>query len=234
MVMEMVAREIPSADGFRRMLDLTANPESVLREVLARDEFRDTPIQTLLDRLNEALFSAIQEMLSWISRHWPKIGPLPEGYGVLWTLIGMAFYATILGLVIAGIVLLFQQFILPRLGGSPTATSDDPSLPTDRRQSEPPSREAAMALALQGRYRDALMVLFRFVLAKLHERGIVKLRPSWTNREILNQVPAEDLLKLPLTEMTTQFNAVRYGGISCAKEDFDRYLKLAEQLTRGD
>lgn len=216
------------------MLDLAADPESVLREVLSRDEFRESSLQTLLDRFYGGLYSAIQHALSWIAKHWPKIGPLPENYEIFWTLMGLAFYATVLGLVVAGIVFLIRRVILPKWAQQ--TTSDAGTAGDSAQEVVPavPSHDAALALALQGRYREALMVLFRFVLLQLHERGVVKLHPSWTNREILDQVPAQNLIKTPLTEMTTQFNAVRYGGMPCGKDDFDRSVRLAEELTRGN
>ncbi len=93
----MSVLEVPSPDRFREMLGLPVDPESVLRDVLSRDEFRESPVQSLVDRLNEVIVSGIQHILSWIAKHWPHFGAISGNYDFLWTILGSLFYAVILG-----------------------------------------------------------------------------------------------------------------------------------------
>lgn len=231
---EMTTFQVPSPDRFRDMLGLPVDPESVLRDVLSRDEFRESPVRSLIDRLNELIYSGIQHILSWIARHWPHFGRVTGDYELFWTILGSLFYGLILGLVLVGVVLLVQRVILPFVRRKRTRISPEVARTARVASRDSPSREEALKMALNGQYRDALMQLFRFVLVQLHERGVVKLHPSWTNREILREIPATQPVKAPLSAMTVQFNAVRYGGMACNKTDFDRFLGLAEQITRGD
>ncbi len=230
----MPAIEVPSPDRFREMLGLPVDPESVLRDVLSRDEFRESPVRSLIDRLNELIFSGIQHILSWIAKHWPHFGPIKGDYEFLWTILGSVFYGVILALAIATAVFLFQRVILPRLRQKRTKVSTEVDDAKDHALSKSPTRDEALKLALEGQYRDALIQLFRFVLIQLHERGVLRLHPSWTNREILLEIAETQPFKEPLSEMTAHFNAVRYGGTACNKTDFERFLGLAEEITRGN
>jgi hypothetical protein len=229
----MPAIEVPSPERFREMLGLPVDPESVLRDVLSRDEFTESPVRSLIDRLNELIFSGIQHVLSWIAKHWPHFSPMTGNNELLWTILGSLFYGVILGLVVAAAVLLCQRVILPRLRQRRTEIGIEIHDAADPALKNSPSRDEALGLALKGHYRDAVIQLFRFVLIQLHERGVLRLHPSRTNREILHEISDTQPLKEPLSEMTAHFNAVRYGGTACHQNDFDRFLGLAEKITRG-
>jgi hypothetical protein len=231
---QMSAVDVPSPDRFREMLGLPTDPESVLRDVLSRDEFRESPVQSLVDRINEFILSGIQRILSWIADHWPQFGLFRGDYELLWTVLGSLFYGLILGLMVAAVLLLFHRVILPRLRRQRARVTETAPESEDRALSMVPSRDDALNLARHGKYRDGLIQLFRFVLMALHERGLLKLHPSRTNREILGEVSDTQPIKGPLTEMTVHFNAVRYGGMPCGKADFDHFLGLAEEITRGN
>jgi len=234
MVRQMSTSAIPSPDRFKEILGLPADPELLLRDVLSREEFRESPIRSLVDRINEFIVSGIQHVVSWIAEHWPQFS-LPKGnYELLWTVLGSLFYGLILGLIVAAVIFLYQRVILPRLRRARTGVSAEADELQGRAPHGAPSRDVALGLAREGKYREALMELFRFVLIQLHGRGVLRLHPSRTNREILGGVSDTLPIKEPLTEMTSHFNTIRYGGMPCGKNDFDRFLRLVEEITRGN
>jgi hypothetical protein len=220
-----------SAERFRELLRLSADPEEVVRQVLSRDEFRESPVQSLADRLLEFLSWLWNGILSWLHDHWPRLGPIEGNYEFFWTFLGILFYVVILGLLGSVLVLLVIRVILPALRKWSSGGSLAAAVLLDQEENAEPSREEVTQLASQGKFSAALVRLFRLILVQLDSRGQVVLHRSRTTREILDAISPRDPVRATLAEMVTVFNAVRYGAAPCGRAEFDRFMILADRVT---
>ena len=224
-----------SPDRFRDLLGLAREPEPVLREILTRDEFQETLSQSILEQIVDHILDLFQQALLWISEHWPKLdfGSFQGRADLLWQALGLFLFSAIVALLVGVGALLVYRVLLPyaRSRGHQAATQRPQ--PSGESSLGGSLRNQALRLAREGRYDDAIVRLFRFVLVQLDRRGRILLHPARTNREILRSLPPREPIKEVLAEMISLFNAVRYGGFPCDKPEFDRFLGLSDRLTEG-
>jgi hypothetical protein len=90
--------------------------------------------------------------------------------------------------------------------------------------------DQALQTAEQARYADALVLLFRFLVSRLHEEGMLSFYRGKTNREILDSLEQEPFRDL-VAEMVIRFNRVRYGREACGKADYDEFLTLCRRVS---
>jgi hypothetical protein len=94
----------------------------------------------------------------------------------------------------------------------------------------------AEGLAGQGRFRDAVRVLYVGVLSLLHQQHLIRYEATRTNGEYVRQVclseqaPAE--LHAPFEELTTLFEVKWYGDGACDAGDWRACRALADDVQR--
>jgi hypothetical protein len=94
----------------------------------------------------------------------------------------------------------------------------------------------AESLASEGRFREAVRVLYLALLALLHRQQLIRFEPMRTNGEYVRQVqlseraPAE--LHEPFERLTDLFEARWYGERPCESGDYGDCRTLAEEIQR--
>jgi len=75
------------------------------------------------------------------------------------------------------------------------------------------------------------VLLFRFLVSRFHEEGLLSFHSGKTNREILDSLgpaPFRDIL----ADLVSRFDRVRYGGSACGKADYEEFLMLCRQVSQ--
>jgi hypothetical protein len=202
-------------DPFVGKLGLDENPDIVLERVLAGEEFS---AGGLLHRIKEiylelllSLIKAISEMFPDFDLAWPI-----EGSGKFQ---GDLFSVSLLIIGAVTIVLLIIWTIartgaIKRTRKSGTRSIEDEDIPLGRLTAEQ-LWEHACRTAEKGRHTKAVIFFFRAFLMGLDEKGIIRLRPGLTNREILAVIEHSSPQREKLERMVPIFNSIRYGsGVS--------------------
>ncbi len=218
-----------SGAGSSTGLELPRDPDVVLKEVLAREEFKKAAEKDLLDRILAWIGEQLLRLLRWILGSLPSLGMGPSEGGLLskvaaWWIIG--------ALVVA--LITFGGFVLKRL----------PLIRAWFRREEKPAslkQEAILRsvqawnqgvrLAEQGNYPEALLYLFRSIILLLAEKGAITNYSGKTNREILQSLPQGEPARAGLAGIVPLFNRVRYGNGRCDKAEYEHFLELCTKLT---
>jgi hypothetical protein len=220
-----------SPGSFMERYDLPRAPEDALKEILAREEFRPDPIQSLRERIMRELREGLQRLLSMIIK---KI-PFPRGVGIdreaAWT----AVMGVLLGMAALGIVLA----VVSAVGFVARRTLRHG--PEDREAPEDPASdlsgnelwERAMLAAGTENYGDGVIHLFRWAVRRLDETGCLGFSSGKTNSELLASLGGQTHLRTCLGPMIPIFNRVRYGNASCAGSEFEEVLGLCRRMREG-
>jgi hypothetical protein len=212
-----------------QQLDLPHQPEEVLHDILQSEEFRDAAEKSFLERIRDALAQMNERFWAWVLSLIPDVRPDAVDPDALNWLIRLMFWSIgLCALVLAGYYLV--TFIMSRRYGAMTR----PYVPTAAVHRMPPSSElweSALQKGEQGLYREGVIDLFRYVLATLHERGLLALHPGKTSREIVRGLRGDSVIREPLAEMTRRFNRARYGDTPCTQTDYDQFMDLCRQTT---
>ena len=195
----------------------SATARDSLAAILARPEFRPrapAPWETWLSPVREAWERLVRTVLY----HLGATGGSGEssllvGVGVL-VLLGLV--ALLLGAV-GGQVVAAAQIAVPPPGARPRARA---------------TREQARRLAEAGRYRDAVHELYAATLLHLDERGLLRFRPSLTNREHLVRGAASPALAPLLAPLVEGYDRLWYSGAPCTADDWTGFAALSEAVWR--
>lgn len=218
-----------SGESFQQQFHLPQDPDNVLQQILARKEFHEASAWSLLDRLYERLEILWERAMRWLFSRFPRIGPVKTDLNLVW----MILTGLLIGLAVIGIVWLFRKGLISVIGkvrGSPRGEQAQERADTGDLFSRHLLKRAAMA-AEEGDYSGALVFLFRFTLMRLDETGRLIFHPGQTNREILESLKDDELIRSGLTEMVPLFNRVRYGNAPCCKAEYERALDLSRAVT---
>ncbi len=220
-----------NAGDFAKRYDLPRDPHPLMEEILSRPEFNEDFTASPWEVLQAYLLEQLRRAGRWLAKHFPSlprvdVDPTPAWWIVEFILIG----ALVVAAVVAGRFAV--KYFLSQKRRGPVE-----SIPIESEEPEFVGSEdalaAARAMAGEARYREALIYLFRFVLLRLDERGTVTVRQGKTNREILQNVPDDQPIKQPLSQMILLFNRVRYGNEACSRTVFDRFVSLSRRVTGG-
>jgi len=218
-----------SKESFREYYGLSQAPESLAREILSRDEFQQTLAERLVEQLRNLLYEAIKRLLSQLEKILPrmpglKIDPEVPRAVAIWILLGFLALIAALGL----------WFALARFRASASRLRATATLEPDKSFGSASSRDLwdqALLTAEQARYAEALVLLFRFLVSRFHEEGLLSFHRGKTNREILESLgPAP--FRDTVADLVSRFDQVRYGGGACAKADYDEFLKRCRQVSQ--
>lgn len=220
-----------SDEDFRRAFDLPLGPESVVADILSREEFQDREDHSFVEWVRWYVRELVRRGLTWLSeRSWNTKGiRLEQGSIPL-----VADALLIGGVVVAVIGLIWTgaTFVLrwrSKRSGNLSAEENQPGeILTSAR-----TRQVAAAMAEKGRYGEAVIYTFRFVVLSLDEAGRVKIGPEMTPSEILSALKADPTVHVPFSQLVPTFNGVRYGEAVCGQEDYERFLLLSREATQG-
>jgi hypothetical protein len=166
------------------------------------------------------------------------IAPSTSGAGL-----GEAGWMILLGLMVAvlaaGLVFLIVHLIRNRSRQPKPPKNETAALPDE---GDPPPHEQPVAvlwqqaekLAQEGRYLDALRMLYRAVLGLLHRRQLLRYESTRTNGEYVHEVrlspqaPAE--LREQFAQLTDLFERKWYGDRVCEAAEFREGRKLADEI----
>ncbi|PYR74836.1 MAG: hypothetical protein DMF86_17215 [Acidobacteria bacterium] len=90
--------------------------------------------------------------------------------------------------------------------------------------------DGAVALAAQGRFRDAARAAYRAAVRRLEEEGTWRTDDARTPREYLRLLPAAHRRRATLARLTADFERVWYGSPQATADDWRRFLSALEDL----
>jgi hypothetical protein len=187
-------------------------PSRLLDDVLARPEFGREAAERL-NPLGEALYRFF--------RFWSA---LPAWVDALLT-----------GVVIAVAIALVLWLLLDtgalgrRRRRATTPVGPAARVTAHRPRSRDLFREGRAARA-EGRFADAVVLLFRAIVTRLTERGVLLDDPSRTNREHLRDLARRKREAPALVATLPAFERVRYGGAPAAEDEAAGALAAAAPL----
>jgi len=113
----------------------------------------------------------------------------------------------------------------------PGVAGNPPVPAADRREATVAAlRAAAREAAARGDHLAALRLAFRALVVGLSERGELKFRDAWTNRELLERgAPRRDVVPF-LAALVPRLDAQSFGREPATPEDFARIDALCDRL----
>jgi hypothetical protein len=218
----------PSSDAFQARFDLPRDPEQVLSEALSRDEFKPRAA-SWRERLSQWLSDLLRRVLEWLSKGRfaaKQSTPKPK---VDWQIIQLIMMAA------AGAALLFLAYRIVRSVRRRPRSKGRGGPSSLQAAAQPRTADLVLqdahSAASDGRYSDAVVLLFRFVLLTLNERGLVTLHTFRTNREIVEALPRGTLIRDGAARIVPIFNEVRYGRKECDRADYESFLEECKTMT---
>jgi hypothetical protein len=218
-----------SSDAFRERFNLPEDPEPLLQRILSAREFKEQPIQTLLERLEELTKELLLRSLEWLLEKIPSAGPFRVPERSMWYVVA----ALILGGLLVFVLILAFRVLFSGSGRTPVnSRQTDLNIEDAEPLSSRDSWDPATRTAEQADYSEAIVYLFRFVVSWLDEQGQLAFHPSKTNRELLAGLGENAPPREALAEMIPVFDGVKYGVIQCGQTEYERFLALSRRITR--
>ena len=199
-------------------------PDEVRRalgEILARPEY-NSPLAKLADRIEEAGLSVLRALRR-----------LLRGVEALFVAAPLVYWLIVVGLVVLLVLLLTHiGWTVKRaitMGRTPAA-SDGPA----SAEAETPTslRRRAETLAAQGRFLDAVRLLFRALALRLGARDAALVFPSLTNREFAAAFRTDPSLFERLRAFVEVLDDRWYGDRPCTAEDYALCHTMYDQVVR--
>ncbi|MBI5248970.1 MAG: hypothetical protein HY912_05695 [Desulfomonile tiedjei] len=218
-----LVRASEGVDQFWSELGISQNPESLLRDILSRQEFKESYWASFFGSLIRWFIEVVTKLLARIFGGWG----LDIEAEMVWTGVGAFFAVVLLAAILVGVFFAVRSF-LSRSGKPP----GPPSSSSPVFESSHQHLGLARSMAERGEYRDALIHLFRYALISLGEQGRLGFYAGKTNREILQSRHLVRSDRELLCEMIPIFNCIRYGDFPCGKAEYERFLTLTDRLVR--
>ncbi|MCC6483235.1 MAG: DUF4129 domain-containing protein [Armatimonadetes bacterium] len=177
--------------------------DQALRKELERSEYRSPEFL-------EFLRQAVEGMMRWLSG---LLGRGGAGTGAAIQALSWVVTAAVAVLLMAlAWIAIFRNGLLRRRASAKPGEhlSDEPEIPED-------ALDRARDLQKRGEFLQALRLLYRATLLRLHEAGAVRMEPGMTNREVLRRLQRPDL-KQAMREATDLFDD-RFYHIETATSD---------------
>ncbi|HUI83397.1 MAG TPA: DUF4129 domain-containing protein [Candidatus Binatia bacterium] len=194
-------------------LDATAERRK-LDEVLSRQEFHNLAGESWYDRLKSAAQRWLARLLERIllSSAFPVVSRV-----VIWVLLALAIVVAVFW-----VVRNYRQgSVYTNLIGSPEPLS---ARPWRDWQAE------AQTAAQQGRWRDAVHLLYWAAISFLEGQGLWRPDAARTPREYLRLLANDEARRDPLQRLTRSFERVWYGSDQASADTFAGASALLEQL----
>lgn len=84
----------------------------------------------------------------------------------------------------------------------------------------------------RGEYREAIILLFAYLLLELDKQQVIRLAKGKTNRQYLREIGARQALRLLYVRTMELFEAVFFGDHDLRREAFEACFTQVEQLRR--
>lgn len=191
----------------------TDSIEAALERVFAREEYQ------WLDPAGP---------LAWARRQWDAALAWLNG---LQAREPALFALVVAALAIAALLILTHLGVLAFRAATANVertSSDTPALPP---QPDPEVlAQRADALAAQGRYQDAVALLFEATLARLEARQAVRVHRSKTPAEYVPEASLAASGRSAFAELVHRLYAHLFGRASCSEPDWRAFRALAERI----
>jgi hypothetical protein len=189
----------------------------ILTAILARKEYRGVSETSAKERFLEWLGNQIDHLLDLLAsfgRRSPWIGFV---FRILvFAMIGIAFVWMLIRIERRSRTRLIPQTHI--VAGAPSAREWQLW------------RADALAMAGQGRWREAIHFLYWAAISRLESKQMWPADRARTPREYLGLMPSNDGRKPSLTTLTGSFERTWYGGREATSDDFSAAQKLASEL----
>lgn len=185
-------------------------------EILKAAQYRQVVDESVMDERVKQAFSWLDRLDAWLAR------TAVDAPGLYWLLlVGLLL---LLFLLIAHIIWTIHRYRKVRVD-----PFGDPNLPVAEWTHE--ALAAALAAAEEeGRFADALALRFRRSLLQLQRSLPGRLRPGWTNRELVAIWPVGLGHRPQLLELVQLIDRTWYGQVECPEADYRRAVGQLEQI----
>lgn len=223
------ANETASEEQFREYYRLPESPGPLAREILSADEFKPGLIEQLLNEVRTWIAETLEEIFFKLFRQFHFSHNFNLDKDLSWSVFVGALLVLLAIAVALGLWYAFRRWGWPirRVSRAERNTHDE----LFSAAHSGALWDQAVIMAERGDYGAAMILLFRFVLMSLQEKGLLSFHRGKTNREILDtlgSVPFRDVL----AEMVLRFNRVRYGRATCGQADYEEFLGLCRQVAQ--
>lgn len=226
------AQEVPkeiTAGEFRSRLNLSQDPEPVLKRILESEEFKKAETRSFFQRIRDLTLDWIESILNRLFRKIPKLNVTAEELEAFWQILVGMLFAVVLG-VLAFVFFRNRGFIFGKTGRAPLPEPlfEEKYLTSDA------ARLNARRFADQGNFAQALIHLFRATLLWLDEHGKLAFYTGKTNREILAGIDGNEPAAAVLGQMIPVFDRIRYGNGICEAEEYEKFSEMTSKITAAD
>ena len=203
-----------------------------LAEILRRPEYdKSVTEKSAIERLWEAI-------IRWLSKLFPKIGPLQPGTGQGLSSIAQVVVIGFSVLLIAFLIWRFLPRYLRNRGKRKKKAKREARIVLGERlepdQTATDLLDQAEALARSGDLRGAIRKAYIALLCELGDRKVISLAQHKTNRDYLMSVRNRQTLYEPLRKLTTSFELHWYGFVTPAFGDWEEFRLGCRQTVAGD
>lgn len=162
--------------------------------------------------------AVVQRAVLWFFQHGPSSLPINPALAVISLLLCL--------LLVGGVGYLAVRGALRRATVEGRAYAGEET-GIGQLRTEELAREAQRA----GDFRAAFRYLYLSVMLDLQRRGLLRLRPGWTNRDqIRSLAPTASSLEAPLRELVDAFDRVWYGHKEIDEQEYWRLLALSQMI----
>lgn len=192
-----------------------------LAEILRRPEYdKSVAGKSALERLWETF-------IRWLSKIFPKIGPISPATGQGLSSIAQVVVIGFSVLLVAFLIWKFLPRYLRTRGNRKKKAKREPRIVLGERldpdQTAADLLEQAEALARTGDLRGAIRKAYIALLCELGERKVISLAQHKTNRDYLMSVRNTRALYEPLRKLTNSFELHWYGFVPPAPGDWEEF-----------
>ena len=199
------------------------DPKPLLSRILRRREFAQTQSNLLLMRISKRI-------AEWLERFFQRLR-LNIDWSPLSLLILKWFFYSVLGILLAVIMILLIRKIIPRIPSRfPRATTDAVTVSAIRSESSQKLRAIAQECATRGNYRSAVRYLYLSLLVYLDEKGTIEYDRTETNSEYLKKISPDLSLHGLLKTLTLVFERCWYGLIAPSQEEYRQFLNHCQRI----
>jgi hypothetical protein len=205
---------IKDAEGMRSAKGNYQAERAQLTQILSRREFRNVKGESWFDKLKQRVQQWLLRQLNHLllSSSFPIVSRI-----VIWGLLALAVAVATWWVVRA----CRQENIYTRFTGSPEGISAKPWRDW---------HAEAQAAAREGRWRDAVHLLYWAGISFLEAQGAWRPDLTRTPREYLRLLPSADPHRRPLQQLTRNFEQVWYGNDAATAQTFASASALLEEL----
>lgn len=148
-----------------------------------------------------------------------------SGARPLFAILEILFWLFVIAAVVYAGIHLVKSWIDRRSGDGEESEDEEAALEETLAGSEIDIDLAQVrALADEGRYGDAVHLLLQLTFQSLCELAGTELRPAWTSREILGEIPLPRAGQDALRALVAAVELSHFGGVAATREDYERSL----------